>query len=279
MTSNPCLNDATCIPSSPQAQNRRRFQCLCVNGYHGDRCETPCPAGKTGQRCEQPIRSCRGYSNRVSKEYTVLDDDQDNPFKVYCDFDNNSSLVWTLLQPDQLNYEDNFSISFSLDKPFSQDRSSQSNYLSKSRMESIERDSTKQRLTWRYNTDGLVYTDYLRASTNELNILTFKKCGECIRMENISVRCYGQCGTVYMVQKSSTSLQVKVEAVKKNGGCNLKLTKSTRWNNECRNWRRTERDEQSGHHRHRCHSRHASTKCCCISRSEATTQKWLGGGN
>ena len=47
-------------------------------------------------------------------------------------------------------------------------------HLSKSRMQSIQDDSVKFRITCKYDTDGVVYTDYLQAAKKQIDILTYQ---------------------------------------------------------------------------------------------------------
>lgn len=133
---------------------------------------------------------------------------------------------------------DNSSISSSGDTPLSdQDSPSWPKYvLSKSRMKSIKRDSTKWRLTCQYDTGSLVYTDYLfQASTvGYLNHdLTFKGCGKCTKVKKRSFRSgwhnpHTACTGRDMVLKNNISLRdIKVEAFSNNKSCFFKLTAKT----------------------------------------------------
>ena len=49
--------------------------------------------------------------------------------------------------------------------------------------------STHWRVTCRYDTDGVVYTDYMRTSLTDCNILTLKALiGTCLKFELINIR-------------------------------------------------------------------------------------------
>ena len=150
-----------------------------------------CPNGYTGEQCEYSIRSCRGYSNgsRISGKYTVLDGNN-NSFVVFCDFDKNSTMTWTLIQSYSIDNNHLFkNVPLFKDSQQNQNSPSWLQYrLSKSRMESIQQDSTKWRLTCAYQDDGVVYTDYLRASNSVVNILTFVNDETCVKVEYINVR-------------------------------------------------------------------------------------------
>ena len=179
-TSNPFLNGGTCLLSSPNA--RKRFRCNCANGY-------------TGERCEHPIRSCRGYSNgrRVPGNYTVMSV-YNKPFIVFCDFDRNSNMTWTLIQSYSLENNQLFrSLPFYIDSPQNWNNPSWLQYrLSNSRMQFIQQDSKKWRLTCQYETDGVVYTDYVRLLNSKLDILTYRgvASGTCVQVEYINIRGY-----------------------------------------------------------------------------------------
>ena len=173
---NLCLNGGTCGDISAPTKTER-FKCSCRPGYTGNRCQYP-----------PPIKSCRGYANgdRIPGKFEILDDNM-KPFEVFCDFDKNSSMTWTLIQSYQLKYKSEIIQQF-YDKPINEDSPAFDLYrLSTSRMKSIQQDSSKWRITCQYDTDGTVYTDYVRGSNDEINILT--DLGEiCMRVEYIDIR-------------------------------------------------------------------------------------------
>ena len=264
--SNPCLNGGTCLP--PLLSSEKRFRCNCPDNFEGDRCEHACISGYTGKHCDQKIRSCRGYGNgtRVSGNYTVFDDNN-STFEVFCDFDRNTSMSWTLIQSYTLDNNDVFTKkSLIYDYPQNQKNPSWSRYrLSKSRMESIQQDSTKWRITCRYETDGVVYTDYLRALNTELNILKFKS-KRCAKMEYLDVRgqkctdCIafprGQDGKMLHIFYNNESPNVLK--------CDFRLLKGTHF----------EIDRFLGYYFG--HYYHVDTHHRCSSSGGATTQIWFG---
>ena len=180
LTSNPCQNNALCQLSTGTEKIRRRFQCNCPAGYSGDLCQYPV------------VKSCRGYINgsRVPGKYKVFDGNM-NLFEVFCDFDTNSTMAWTLIQSYQLQNNDQFKgHSFRLDHPVQENTPVWDSYrLSKSRMQSIQEDSSKWRMTCRYDTDGVSYTDYVRGSNDKVDILKYDKLS-CQKMEFINIRGY-----------------------------------------------------------------------------------------
>ena len=222
-----------------------------------------CNPGYRGPDCDQPIRSCRGYGNgsRISGNYTVLDVNH-NTFQVFCDFDKNATITWTLIQSYSLHNNEIFkSSSFNEDSPHNQNNPSWSRYrLSKSRMESIQQDSTKWRATCRYETDGVLYTDYLRVSKAELDILT-NIGAQCVNVEYINVRGQNCTGcTAYIRQTPSQILHFLSKNSIDFGQCNFKPFGEQ----VCKN------RYYFGHY-YCTNSEHR-----CSSSSETTTQNWLG---
>lgn len=186
MTSQPCQNGGTCLPSSPKRP--KRFRCNCATSYRGPRCKQ-CVVGYTGPQCDQPIKSCRGYFQKsaTSGNYKIFSCNM-HLIDVYCDFDKNSSMAWTLIQSFKLRFVHLFKSSFFENKPVYDDNPSWQNYrLSKSKMESIHQDSSKWRITCDYQSSGTVYTDYVRVSNKKVNILTFNNIS-CVEVEYINIR-------------------------------------------------------------------------------------------
>ena len=128
--------------------------------------------------------------SRVAGKYKVFDANM-KPFEVFCDFDPNSTMAWTLIQSYQLQNNALFMWHpFTHNFPVNEDTPRWDLYrLSKSRMESIQQDSSKWRMTCRYDTDGLNYTDYVRGSNDNINILTYS-ADDSKEFEFIDVRGY-----------------------------------------------------------------------------------------
>ena len=114
-------------------------------------------------------------------------DDNMKPFEVFCDFDLNSSMAWTLIQSYQLRNKATFLKPFFKNDPVNEEIPAWDSYrLSKSRMTSIEEDSSKWRMTCQYDSDSVVYTDYVRGNNDKINILTFNGDG-CLEVEHINI--------------------------------------------------------------------------------------------
>ena len=137
----------------------------CAPRFHGDRCHE-CVMGYRGSSCE-PIKSCRGYNKKslASGIYKIFDANM-NLIHVYCDFDRNSSMSWTLIQSYELIFiKGVYKHSFFRNYPENENGPSWQKYrLSKSRMKSILQDSSKWRITCDYQSSGTVYRDYVRVS-------------------------------------------------------------------------------------------------------------------
>ena len=244
ITSNPCYNGGTCFPRDNYGQKVRRFYCKC-------------PVGYTGYRCQQPIRSCRGYSdgNRVAGKYTVIGVDKMS-YEVFCDFDDNSTMTWTLVQSNQRDHKVK---ALRYDKPFNQNNISWNGYrLSNPRMKSIQKDSTMWRATCQYQEQSC--SDLVRWFNYKMDILT--KMDGCFEVEYIYVHghsCFN-C-TVYFQQSDHCTFHF-----------------STLWLKYCK----FNQQMQLQYHRHfaeyfgGCYYFNDTTHCCSQSPT-ATTQIWFGG--
>ena len=128
-------------------------------------------------------------ASRTPGTYKIFDDRM-NLFDVFCHFDLNSTNTWTLVQSYQLQKIDSFRrLPFTLDFSINAKSPRWDAYrLSKFRMESIQEDSTKFRMTCNYDSDGVVYRDYLQVAKGQFNILTYKWGKSCILVEHINIR-------------------------------------------------------------------------------------------
>ena len=221
-----------------------------------------------GKHCEHPIRSCRSYSTgtRTPRKYTVLDADMKPP-KVYCDLDSNSTITWTLIQSYQLRNKLQFKQPLSANSPQNPDNPSWAQYrLSKRRMESIQQDSTKWRITCRYDTDGAVKTDYVRVSNAEVNTIKLNK-RKCLNVEYIDIRGHHcrDC-TASVMQRQRRKIPLDFDSFVSNRNCSFKLTGSNLCKIEKRDWG----EDNFGFYL--CEN----TEHRCSSSDNATTQTWFG---
>ena len=161
---NPCQNDGRCEAVAATDHTKPRFRCVCAVGY-------------TGELCQQPIRSCRAYAkgNRVPGVYMVRGMN-DRLYEVFCDFDTDTMMAWTLVQSYTLKNNVYFytrslltdvAVNQEIPTDFSMYR------LSRTRMLLIHEDSTKWRMTCDYETNGVKYDDYVRGSKESFDILNY----------------------------------------------------------------------------------------------------------
>ena len=109
-------------------------------------------------------------------------------FDVFCDL--NSTSAWTLIQSYELQNKKTFGQKiFPIDFVVNSTSPRWDAYrLSELRMQSIQEDSSKFRVTCNYDTDGVVYRDYLQVATDQIDILTYTSGGSCILVEQIDLR-------------------------------------------------------------------------------------------
>ena len=150
-----------------------------------------CPPGYAGNLCQNVVESCRGYNNggRIPGVYKIFDKNM-RLFDVYCDFDFNSSLAWTLIQSYQLQNNSLFKSQPLMNHFLVHENTPRwdAYRIAKYRMRTIQADTGKFRVTCNYNTDGVVYRDYLQASNVQMDILTQVNSSNCLWVEWINVR-------------------------------------------------------------------------------------------
>nr|XP_058956591.1 uncharacterized protein LOC131783833 [Pocillopora verrucosa] len=160
---NPCLNRGTCTEICQPTSVR--YNCSCPVPFFGKRCEI------------QQKRSCQDFKaagSTASGLYTV-NNDNNQTFQVFCDLDSKPGFAWNLIESFSLSNKDRFqeNIVFYDDyQAISGDAPNWQAYLIKRPYLLWLKDhSTHWRATCRYNTDGTVYTDYLRASLEDFDII------------------------------------------------------------------------------------------------------------
>ena len=248
--SNLCENGGYHVPVIPTDHTTPRYRCQCLPGY-------------TGRLCQIAAKSCHGYSNgpRVPGLYQVLDDNME-PYEVFCAFD--SDMSWTLIQSYQLKNKNMFRNPFLKNISVNEDTPRWDEYrLSKSRMQSIQDDSSKFRMTCKYDTDGIVYDDFLVLAKKELDIMTYTNVGAtCTLVEYISIRKH-DCAFCRAFFFQDNSNVFHTDSSISPPGCTFNAAGGAE---TCDG-----RGEDNFGHYHCINSAHL-----CSSSDTATTQAWLG---
>ncbi|CAB4025293.1 neurogenic locus notch homolog 2-like, partial [Paramuricea clavata] len=207
-----CQNGGSYVPLTPTDHSTPRYKCHCLTGY-------------TGRLCQHAIKSCRGYSNgsRVLGNYQVLDDNMKH-YEVFCDFDSSLNKVWTLVSSYQLQNKVNFNEAYLKDWPVNENTPRWDKYrLSRSRMQSVQNDSSKFRVTCKYDTDGLNYTDYLEAKKEHIDVLNFKYRHVCSLVDYVNIR-GDDCAFCTMILFQDPNYPLHVDSSKTDNGCDFKST-------------------------------------------------------
>lgn len=177
LSSTPCYNGGTCIPSPSQDQ---RFVCKCRPGFKG-------------KFCEKRIITCGDYDeNQIPGKYTIVDKNG-NPYQVFCDFSRNNGNSWTLIQSYSLENKKAYANPFTKNMPRNEDKFLWSDYrLSFERMAYIHEHSLKWRITCNYDTERVRYDqDFVRASTAGLSLFTLLTDeGQCVSVQRITITGY-----------------------------------------------------------------------------------------
>ena len=157
---NPCQNGGRHVSFIPTTKTSPRFKCECAPGY-------------VGNICQNIAKSCRDYAKGTRKPGMYKIFNRRSPISVFCDFDNDTGMAWTLIQTYAYQYNSMFkNLSF-----YTNDRVNQGHFnwekyrQSRWLMNTVKEDSTKFRMTCNYDKDGVVYRDYLQASIKQVNLL------------------------------------------------------------------------------------------------------------
>ena len=179
---NPCFNGGTCTELCAHAD--RKFTCTCAIGYFGKFCEKKSPIS-----CKQ--LQLQASKPRQSAVYTLYDPTSKSFYQTFCDFTSENGFVWTLLESFRLANKNEFqNQQFYKDHRVNQNSFTWNKFrLSWFTMNSTMSHSAHVRATCKFDIDGIVARDYLRAKTTDLNILLLK-AERCFKMEYINIRGY-----------------------------------------------------------------------------------------
>lgn len=271
LTSNPCYNNATCAPTE---DIRARFKCQCPERFTGKQCGE-CASGYTGQHCQTRITSCRGYANgsRIPGIYDIRPshDYKNKKLKVFCDFEKDSNISWTLMQSYSLEHSKMYQKPFYTDFPQNVGKlrnnlakiSWFSYRLGKAVMESIQSDSTKWRVTCDFDKNlTAIKTDFMQGSKADVDIMTFNGFGTCKKVDYVNIRGY-HCSNCTAVLYQTSVYPFHIDARMSETKCEFTV--------ENTKWCLLGGEDSFGlyncvHPEHRCSATQSST-----------TNTWLGG--
>lgn len=177
--STPCFNGGSCAVNI--SDTNRRFACKCPPGFYGDQCEV-----------KQP-KTCLDYwvgpVKPRSREYTI-EDLSGNPYKVFCDFDSEEGIAWTLIESFSLSNAGSFSsYSFTINHPLNENNLNWNLFrLSKATMSDIKSSSTFWRGTCSYPTYGVDFRDYVRVRLSSVDPTVFVGGSACNQADFLDIK-------------------------------------------------------------------------------------------
>ena len=253
--SSPCQNGGECQAACGQ---KKRLHCKCQAGY-------------TGELCTIKAKSCLDhfkYNLSAAPGNYDIQNENGVAFTVFCDFDKSAKFAWTLVMSHTLANNNQFrTYPLYKDHPVAENVPNWAAYrLSKTRMLSIQSQSSHWRATCNYNTDGVVLADYIRSSFRNVDPITFNGAG-CKKMEYVNIRgkVCKEC-TTWCHQTETVTFLVANWHGEFNAGAN-----------KCSyvNAAGVIRDEFSFgfYGNHNVNSGHR-----CVSGQASTTQYWIGSG-
>ena len=175
--SSPCQNGGKCREICGQ---KKRLQCNCTAAVLGDLCVIQ------AKSCLDHFRVNRSATPGF---YDILDGGG-RTFTVFCDFDSTANLAWTLI----MSYAfDNYA-KVTKGKAFYNSYSVNDNSpnwnayrLSKARMLSIHSQSSQWRATCNYNSDGVIFTDYIQSTFENVDPMTYREYA-CKKVTYVNIR-------------------------------------------------------------------------------------------
>ncbi|CAH3028432.1 unnamed protein product [Porites evermanni] len=175
---NPCQNGGACAEICEPTSVR--YNCSCPEKF-------------IGRHCEFERKSCQAYKTAgetSSGLYTIIDDSNQS-FQVFCDFASEPGFAWNLIQSFRLSQTQNIIFS-GYTNAISDDQPNWHAYLIHPiYLVWLRTQSTHWRATCRYDTNGVVYTDYMRTSLANCDIITLPEGTPpniCFQFEFINIR-------------------------------------------------------------------------------------------
>ena len=163
---------------------KHKFKCVCKGEYFGRFCQK-----RRARSCKEQLEMDRAALSRV---YAFFDPTDISIYKTFCDFKSENNSVWTLVESFSMANKREFANApFYVDNPDTKNAFSWNKFrLTLSQMDMIANHSTHFRATCNFNTDGLIFIDYLRAKFTNIDIMRLKYDG-CKKYEYINIRGYG----------------------------------------------------------------------------------------
>ncbi|XP_068729869.1 uncharacterized protein [Montipora capricornis] len=161
------------------------------------------PADCTGNSCPHPKSSdqetfhpysCLDYLREGASNCGIykLFDSSGNSFPAYCDFQSEPGSAWTLVMSwshSRRSLAPFRSTAFKIDSPVNENAQNWNLYrLSLARMRSLQSQSTHWRATCGFPIHGVDFTDYVRGSFKDFNIVDYIGDGQCKKVEFINIR-------------------------------------------------------------------------------------------
>ena len=158
-----------------------KFNCTCPTEYFGRLCHK-----QRASSCKEQLENDRRSNSGV---YQLFDPRNNSLYQVFCDFRSADSIIWTLVESFSFGCKLEFrNKTFLNDYPVNQQAFTWKKFrLSWLRMNAIANYSTHVRATCNFDTDGLNYTDYLRAKFSDIKIMHFSDL-DCKKFEYINIR-------------------------------------------------------------------------------------------
>ncbi|XP_078372006.1 uncharacterized protein LOC144655593 [Oculina patagonica] len=126
---------------------------------------------------------------RYSGYYRIFND-EGHSFPVYCDLTSDANAAWTLFMSERTPGLNVFkALPLYVDKPTNEDNPNWDLFrVSLNNMKQLRSRSSHWRVTCSFQTDGVVFRDYVRAKIADFDPIDFEGLKSCKRVEYINVR-------------------------------------------------------------------------------------------
>jgi len=243
-----------------------------ADNQSGNQTKKVVSAGCKGHSCPQPKGkkqdtfhpySCLDYLKKGASECGVykLFDTSGNSYPAYCDLQSEPGSAWTLVMSFSNSHRKLpvfQTTPFKTNAPVNENAHNWNLYrLSLARIKSLQDHSTHWRATCSYPTHGVDFTDYVRGSFKDFDIVDYSEEGQCKRVEYINIR--GHMGihlTAPFWQKSSEFLHTDSSYAT----CQFKATSGS-----------VSSEDNFGNYYF------INPKFRCTEETHSTTQWWFGG--